>query len=250
MKPYRCLQCTQSFDQKSNLERHMKQHGGNIKSFNCKQCNKGFTTAWGLKLHVRIHAELKPYKCSECEKSFRQSSHLQQHKRTHFELRPFRCNKCDTSFAQSSNLQQHKELHDLKEHAHKCSHCQRKFSRASYLKIHQRVHSGAKPLQCEHCSKSFRFLSSLYRHCRSHLCNEKNGDVVEGSSLKEQWKCDLKATAKEYTWFEENSSEECPLILLKQEKTEATHKSECWICLKRLTDPADMIKHVDEHCQL
>ena len=151
----------------------------NMKSFECKQCNKGFTTTWGLKLHVRIHAELKPSKCSKCEKSFRQSSHLQQHKRTHSELKPFKCNKCEMSFSQSSNLQQRiKELHDLKESTHKCSHCQKKFSRTSYLQIHQRIHSGTKPLQCEHCSKSFRFLSSLYRHCRSHLCDEESGDVV------------------------------------------------------------------------
>lgn len=157
MKPHKCSQCTWSFDQKSNLVRHMKQHDDNIKLFNCKQCNKGFTTAWGLKLHARIHVELKPYKCSECEKSFRQSSHLQKHKRTHSELRPFRCNK---------------------------------------------------------------------------------------------WKYDLKKTVKECTWFEENANEECGSILLKKEETEATQESECWICLERLTDPTDMIKHVNEHCQL
>ena len=251
MKPHRCPQCKRCFDQKSNLERHMKHHD-NMKSFECKQCNKGFTTAWGLKLHVRIHEESKPYNCSKCKKCFRQSSHLQEHKRTHSRQKPkFKCNKCDKSFNQSSNLQQHiKELHGLKEHPHTCSQCQQTFSRASYLQIHQRIHSGVKPLRCEHCGKSFRFLSSLYRHCRSHLCDEENGDVFEGSILKDGCKGDLKATPKECTRFEDNCGEECSLILLKQEETEATQESECWICLMRLTDPADMINHINEHCQL
>jgi len=82
------------------------------------------------------------------------------------------------------------------------------------------------------------------------LCDEKDRDVVEGSILKEQFKCDLKATAKECTHFEGNFSEECSLIIRKQEETEATQETECWICLKRITNPADMINHINEHCQL
>ena len=245
MKLHRCPQCKLCFNQKSNLERHMKHHH-NMKFFECKQCNKKVTTAWGLKLHLRIHTESKPYKCSNCEKSFRQSSHLQQHKKTHSEQMPkFKFNQCDMS----SNLQQHiKELCDLKEDTRRCSHCQKKFSRASYLQIHQRVHSGVKPFQCEHCNRPFRFLSSLYRHCRRCLC-EKNGDVIEGSILKEHWKHELKATTKECACFEENCDEKCN-FLQKHEGVEATQESECWICLVKLTDPADMINHVKEHCQL
>lgn len=190
MKPYRCSQCKQCFHQKSNLDRHMKHD--NLKSFECKQCNKGFTTAWGLKLHERIHTESKPHKCSVCEKRFRQSSHLQQHKRIHSEQKPFKCNKCDLSFNQSSNLQQHiKELHDFTEHPRGCSQCQQKFSRTSYLQIHQRIHSGVKPFRCEHCNRPFRFLSSLHRHCKKHQ-SEENGDMIEGAIFKEQWKSDLK----------------------------------------------------------
>lgn len=225
-------------------------HHDNLKSFECKQCNKGFTTAWGLKLHERIHTESKPHKGSVCEKRFRQSSHLQQHKRIHSEQKSFKCNKCDLSFNQSSNLQQHiKELHDFTEHPYGCSQCQQKFSRASYLQIHQRIYSEVKPFRCEHCNRPFRFLSSLYWHCRKHLC-EENGDMIEGSIFKEQWKSDLKIwLARKCTFFEEKFDEKCNFHL-ENENIQATQENECWICLVRLTDPADMINHVNEHCQL
>ena len=176
-----------------------------------------------------MHTGEKPYHCVECDKNFRTSTHLALHKRIHSNDKPYKCEHCAKKFKQSSQLQQHKLLH-LDRFLHKCDICEVRFPRASSLKSHKTTHTEEKPFKCIHCKMSYKFRSCLLRHRKSLKCTctsspQSNTEAVEGS-LEHDQKGNL------------------------QGKKPRKDLQQCWICLKSFARSANLLKHIDRHCQI
>ncbi|XP_075770203.1 zinc finger protein 7-like isoform X2 [Pelodiscus sinensis] len=138
------------------------------KPYKCLDCGNSFSYHSYLIKHRRIHTGERPYKCHECGKSYIQSSSLTTHHRVHTGERPYACLDCGKSFSMSSHLIIHQRLHSG-ERPYKCLDCGKSFNVRGNLIAHQRVHTGERPYACLECGKSFNRSSSLNRHRRLHI---------------------------------------------------------------------------------
>ena len=73
-KPYSCVQCTKSFGQKGNLQKHALLHNGE-KSYACFECPKEFAVKDYLTSHMKVHSEIREFAppCHKCKYFFKQS---------------------------------------------------------------------------------------------------------------------------------------------------------------------------------
>ena len=137
-KPFKCQQCSCSFQHKGNLITHTRIHTG-INLFVCEICNKKFTYKLHLTNHTRIHTGDKPYECLTCKKRFNQSCNLTTHVRIHTGDKPY-----------------------------ECLTCKKRFNRSGSLTTHVRIHTGEKPYECRVCNKRFSYSSDRNSHERTH----------------------------------------------------------------------------------
>ncbi|XP_060093970.1 zinc finger protein 397-like isoform X3 [Heteronotia binoei] len=165
-KPYKCLECAESFVLSSELKSHQHIHSGDIPN-KCLECGKNFAWSSQLTIHQRIHTGEKPYECLDCGKSFAQSSQLTIHQRIHTGQKPYKCLVCGKTFARSANLTVHQHTH-TGEKPYKCLECGKSFAQSTHLTLHRRIHTGEKPYKCLECGKSFAWSSHLITHRRIH----------------------------------------------------------------------------------
>ncbi|KAK1800604.1 hypothetical protein P4O66_005806 [Electrophorus voltai] len=155
---YQCSLCNKVFQNSSNLNRHIRSHGGFFpvvgdKLFKCDECDKMFSRKESLKQHISYkHSKNEPdveyrYKCSTCEKSFRVENALKFHNcRT--DDKTFQCEICSRFFSTNSNLSKHKKKHGDKLYA--CQICSKMFYRKDVMQDHQRRHGmGSKNMKRE-----------------------------------------------------------------------------------------------------
>ena len=79
-----CPECGKTCSNKYTLKRHMIRHTGE-RQFKCEWegCGKSFYDSQVLKVHEKLHLDLKEFQCSLCPKQFRQSQHLVVHMKRH-----------------------------------------------------------------------------------------------------------------------------------------------------------------------
>ncbi|XP_063973150.1 Krueppel homolog 1-like [Diachasmimorpha longicaudata] len=183
-KPYQCLICQKTFDQKNLYQTHLRSHGKDGEDpYRCNICSKTFAVPARLTRHYRTHTGEKPYQCEYCNKSFSVKENLSVHRRIHTKERPYKCDVCSRAFEHSGKLHRHMRIH-TGERPHKCSICSKTFIQSGQLVIHMRTHTGEKPYVCEACGKGFTCSKQLKVHTRTHtgekpytcdICNKSFG---------------------------------------------------------------------------
>ncbi|GFQ99274.1 uncharacterized protein TNCT_488601 [Trichonephila clavata] len=144
--PFKCSveDCGKTFDRPSRLKRHMKIHKGypckkpdcdkvfekwslytrHVKdchppAYKCDGCSKIFSSSYALKLHSRIHNELRPvFDCQvpNCSRYYFFKRNLNHHMKKYHAKRPYTCDKtnCFKSFKTEDDLTNHILNHDKK----------------------------------------------------------------------------------------------------------------------------------------
>eukprot|EP01083_Nonionella_stella_P122511 368647_1 len=107
-----CYQCQLQCPTRADLEAHMRSTGHgtqslNIDRFICDLCGKEFHKKQNLRVHLRIHSNMRPYSCPHCQKRFSRKGNMIRHILTHTNVRPYHCKYCTKTFNDPSNLKKH-----------------------------------------------------------------------------------------------------------------------------------------------
>ncbi|XP_039615536.1 histone-lysine N-methyltransferase MECOM isoform X4 [Polypterus senegalus] len=196
-RQYRCEECDQLCESKTELQDHQKYHCNMPHSAfsivdkdmqrklrdsendivechdlndhqECKECDQVFPDPQSLERHILTHSEEREYKCDQCPKAFNWKSNLIRHQMSHDSGKHYECENCSKVFTDPSNLQRHIRSQHVGARAHACPDCGKTFATSSGLKQHKHIHSSVKPFICEVCHKSYTQFSNLCRHKRMH----------------------------------------------------------------------------------
>ena len=91
MSNFVCSKCNKGFAVKSAFQKHLERHEETEdKPYRCEMCKMGFKLKVHLKKHnLYRHSPEYPCKCSICGKRFKDSSAVRLHERIHSDIRPF-----------------------------------------------------------------------------------------------------------------------------------------------------------------
>ncbi len=106
----RCQICDKSFERKSQLNNHLRNH---VKNNTCTICHKQFALKAQLDRHIDyVHKKVKHFSCTLCTKSFVTNADLIRHVRSHTKEKRFGCSQCEKHFYTKQHLNQHiNEVH-------------------------------------------------------------------------------------------------------------------------------------------
>lgn len=91
----KCQYCDQVFDQKCNLDRHMRLHTQVNKTFICEHCGDAYYTNEAVRQHcITAHEQRPKVACTVCQKEFKNTRSLRIHIASHSDQRPFACSQC------------------------------------------------------------------------------------------------------------------------------------------------------------
>ncbi|XP_017763498.1 PREDICTED: zinc finger protein 354C-like [Eufriesea mexicana] len=203
LRPFKCQQCSLTFDRASQYDYHHRSIHLGEKSQLCEICGKGFFRKADLRTHLNIHLGTNVCICEVCGRKFNHISNLIRHCRMHAGVKLYPCSICGKRFTQISSLARHKRIHerakdDVKYHSQnnfnnsnlqKKDHVmsKNKFVEGSALnqqKVIKRQH------YCKICGESFNFIFLLREHEKFHLqtldCKNNEVSFQKTTELKEQ----------------------------------------------------------------
>uniref|UniRef100_A0A8C6KRZ1 Zinc finger protein 236 n=1 Tax=Nothobranchius furzeri TaxID=105023 RepID=A0A8C6KRZ1_NOTFU len=164
--PYRCDQCSQTFNVEFNLTLHKSTH--TMCDFTCPVCNKRFSRIAGLKSHIMLHKKEENLICSVCGDEFvlqsQLSLHLDEHQKELSGVRvAYTCKSCSKEFKMFTEYKEHTKSH-IRMRPYKCTHCNKAFNQKVVLQTHMVKHTGEKPHLCMFCPASFSQKGNLHSH--------------------------------------------------------------------------------------
>ena len=124
-QPLPCKHCQQTFPDKYQLNKHMKNDNNHLygsKAFTCGLCEYSCMSELRMLEHASIHKDTKPWKCSLCDQRYRQKGRLKLHHNKDHNAsymgpnkspRIYLCSVCDISFAKEGNLKRHITQHQF-----------------------------------------------------------------------------------------------------------------------------------------
>ena len=93
-----------------------KNHDEEIK---CKECLSTFEKKSQLKLHMKDHSKEKPYTCDQCSQTFSLKIYYDKHLMKH---QVFNCSKCSITVKTRGLLTKHERTHLKNTCCSKCTH--------------------------------------------------------------------------------------------------------------------------------
>lgn len=180
-RPFPCNVCDKKFLSKGDLEHHTRTSHLFERPYECDLCdNKKYASRSGYMLHRRvvhgIGGKPEPIPCTECPKTFAYKSLLKAHIEQMHSKAAFVCELCGSPFKRKELLRiHHIEAHtDDKGQTIQCPDCDRKFRVPCLLKKHQKsAHSAVRDYSCSYCEKTFKTSTNLTEHINSvHLDNK------------------------------------------------------------------------------
>lgn len=162
---YKCQFCGQKFHLKYYFDKHLevKHPGGYKEQYECDICGKIIKDRVNLRSHMKKHYPKRT--CHICHKKImRIDNHL---KAVHGTELNFKCNDCPKSFNSQPKLKSHRAYSHEK--ILECDKCPKKFGNNSLLKTHKKLyHENPRSFKCEICQKGFNELVNLKKHERLH----------------------------------------------------------------------------------
>ncbi|XP_046975822.1 zinc finger protein 431-like [Vanessa cardui] len=229
---YTCDICKSEYLRKVTLKKHILCHMGLNKKHMCHTCGHSFNDITNLNKHITtVHDKLKLYKCTLCPKEFSSNKTLKVHTRLHTGERPYVCNTCDKAFISHSNLSKHKTKHENKEKfggIYICKFCKSAFDHRGLYTSHLRSHIAVRKYNCTLCDANFVDGYSLKRHVESH-------SNVKSHSCD---KCDRKYTTKGKLNLHKRKHH----TRLKTNKKVKIEKVACEVCKKLFTNIDEHMK--------
>ncbi|XP_038221014.1 zinc finger protein 62-like [Zerene cesonia] len=108
---YPCNACNKTYKKKFELNRHIKHHHLQQKSYLCDKCNANFFSKRGLIDHMTRHTGSEMCSCDVCGKTFSRLRTLKEHMKIHDDDKRFQCEICKKTFMQKCSLKSHVRLH-------------------------------------------------------------------------------------------------------------------------------------------
>ncbi|XP_067013371.1 zinc finger protein OZF isoform X3 [Anabrus simplex] len=169
IKEYKCKMCPKSFEQRYNLNRHLRTHNEEMRRrYPCSFCNKMFARPDGLRRHELWHSSGRHHLCTVCGKSFFELRVLKEHISKHSGEKPHICSVCGKAYTQRYSLKRHLIVHSDNTKPYSCNICGKSFGQKCHLKGHAVGHTGVKPYSCSICHKMFTTRRYMARHVLSH----------------------------------------------------------------------------------
>ena len=106
-KTYTCEDCSATFTQKYNLDRHIRSVHTKDFSYPYEDCDQAFITKGRLVTHIQNNH--LPFNCKFCSISVKGLNELKKHEKQHHEKASYTCEQCAQSFTRKDRLETHME---------------------------------------------------------------------------------------------------------------------------------------------